>query len=147
MFFLMRRQPPRSTRTNTLVPYPTLFRSLLDCIDLTVSGGGARLRGTDLSAPLTRREAIEARLDFVAWFERDPLLRERVRDTLKRLPDVERALGRVAAGRGGPRDPAQLRAGLEGAARSEEHTSELQSLMRISYAVFFLTKKNHATMR
>src|SRR3546814_11630696 len=94
MFFLMRRQPPRSTRTNTLVPYPTLFRSLLDCIDLTVSGGGARLLGTDLSAPLTRREAIEARLDFVAWFERDPLLRARVRDTLKRLPDVERALGR-----------------------------------------------------
>src|SRR3546814_15653272 len=114
MFFLMRRQPPRSTRTNTLVPYPTLFRSLLDCIDLTVSGGGARLRGTDLSAPLTRREAIEARLDFVAWFERDPLLRERVRDTLKRLPDVERALGRVPAGRGGPRALAQVRAGLEG---------------------------------
>src|SRR3546814_12496639 len=91
MFFLMRRQPPRSTRTNTLVPYPTLFRSLLDCIDLTVSGGGARLLGTDLSAPLTRREAIEARLDFVAWFEHDPLLRERVRDTLQRLPDVERS--------------------------------------------------------
>src|SRR3546814_6667679 len=80
--------------------------SLLDCIDRTVSGGGARLLGTDLSAPLTRREAIEARLDFVAWFERDPLLRERVRDTL----------------------------------RSEEHTSELQSLMRISYAVFCLKK-------
>src|SRR3546814_7127217 len=85
--------------------------SLLDCIDRTVSGGGARLLGTDLSAPLTRREAIEARLDFVAWFERDPLLRERVRDTLKRLPDVERALGRVAAGRGGPRDLAQLKIG------------------------------------
>src|SRR3546814_6234603 len=118
-----------------------------------------------ISAPLTDRRAFEARLDFVHWFERDPLVRDRVRETLKRLPDVERALGRLAAGRGGPRDLGQLRAGLEGAAelkarlagmtdrpplldatlarfgRSEEHTSELQSLMRISYAVFCLKKK------
>ncbi len=47
---------------------------------------------------------------------RDPIIRERTRETLKRLPDIERALGRLAAGRGGPRDLAQLRAGLEGAA-------------------------------
>jgi DNA mismatch repair protein MutS len=90
--------------------------SLLDCVDRTVTGGGARQLAQDLAAPLTDMKAIAARLDFVHWFERDPLVRERVRDTLKRMPDVERALGRIAAGRGGPRDLVQLRSGLEGAA-------------------------------
>ena len=90
--------------------------SLLDCIDRTVTGGGARLLAQDLAAPLTDVAAIDARLDLVQWFGRDPIMRERVRETLKRLADIERALGRLAAGRGGPRDLAQLRIGLEGAA-------------------------------
>src|SRR3546814_15254736 len=84
-FFLMIRRPPRSTRTDTLFPYTTLFRS----------------------------EAVAAAVVV-----------------------GERRVGEVAN-----RGPAVLAAGQEGRARSEEHTSELQSLMRISYAVFCLKKK------
>src|SRR3546814_3167780 len=83
----MIRRSPRSTRTDTLLPYPTLFRS---------------------PAPSPRRDAVLA-----------PLPRHRA-VSLARL-----------AGAGGA-----------GVRRSEEHTSELQSLMRISYAVFCLKKKN-----
>src|SRR3546814_11631766 len=78
LFFLMIRRPPRSTRTDTLFPYTTLFRS-----DLTI---GARVTST---TPLKANVGLSS-------------------------PGVK---------------------------RSEEHTSELQSLMRISYAVFCLKKK------
>src|SRR3546814_13223091 len=84
-FFLMIRRPPRSTRTDTLFPYTTLFRS---CIS-HICGRWQRL-------------AIAAR-----------------------IPECRQGA------------PAENR----GRARSEEHTSELQSLMRISYAVFCLKKK------
>src|SRR3546814_1351679 len=77
-FFLMIRRPPRSTRTDTLFPYTTLFRSVRDA-------------------------------KVVAY---------------------------LARSRSGRRNLQHL-----GASRSEEHTSELQSLMRISYAVFCLKKK------
>jgi DNA mismatch repair protein MutS len=86
--------------------------SLLDSIDRTVTGAGARLLAGDLSAPLTDRKAIEARLDLVGLFEADGALRDRMRSALKALPDVGRALGRLVAGRGGPRDLGQLRDGL-----------------------------------
>src|SRR3546814_11634604 len=92
-FFLMIRRPPRSTRTDTLFPYTTLFRSL------------------------------PAR----------PGLLHHVRPRHHRAGPLGGGLGtgrRAAAGDRG-RHP-----------RSEEHTSELQSLMRISYAVFCLKKKN-----
>src|SRR3546814_7593700 len=82
----MIRRPPRSTRTDTLFPYTTLFRSGAHC--------AVRLRG--------QRSAVHIR------------------------PTRDR--------RG---------AGLRAIPRSEEHTSELQSLMRISYAVFCLKKKNN----
>eukprot|EP01035_Chromulina_nebulosa_P011501 gene11501-15367_t len=59
--------------------------------------------------------AIEARLDLVALFVADGGLREALRTTLRTLPDIGRALGRIAAGRGSPRDLGQLRDGLEGA--------------------------------
>ena len=91
--------------------------SLLGEIDRTVTGAGARLLAADLSAPLMERAAIEARLDLVTLFHDDEGLRERVRTALRALPDVARALGRLAAGRGGPRDLAQLRDGLGGAWR------------------------------
>src|SRR3546814_7363833 len=82
----MIRRPPRSTRTDTLFPYTTLFRSFrLEHHDTSVVPGG--------SQPVAQEEGM---------------------------------------------------VGPEGA-RSEEHTSELQSLMRISYAVFCLKKKNNAT--
>ena len=89
--------------------------SLLDAVDRTVTGAGARLLAADLGAPLMARGGIEARLDLVATFVDDAGLREKVRGQLRALPDVGRALGRLAAGRGGPRDLAQLRDGLDGA--------------------------------
>ncbi len=89
--------------------------SLLDCIDCTVTGAGARLLAADLAAPLTDAPAIGARLDMVGWFAVDGIARSRTRESLKRAPDLERALGRLAVGRGGPRDLAMIRDGLTAA--------------------------------
>ena len=97
----------------TLSQAGTRKGSLLDAIDRTVTGAGARLLGADLSAPLTEIGAIEERLDLVALFEGDGGLRERLRGTLRALPDIGRALGRLVAGRGSPRDLGQLRDGLD----------------------------------
>src|SRR3546814_9517022 len=107
----MIRRPPRSTRTDTLFPYPTLFRSLHH-------GGGER---QPLLEVLLRRRVgffrcARPRLDkwlVVQLVEDDAFLAD-VREEVLPL-------------------------------RSEEHTSELQSLMRISYAVFCLKKKNQPT--
>src|SRR3546814_10217426 len=98
-FFLMIRRPPRSTRTDTLFPYTTLFRSV---------GIGQDVR------PEIRCAAIEIVQLFLD----------------------------IASCRTYPRRCVWLGEGCCGG-RSEEHTSELQSLMRISYAVFCLKKKNH----
>src|SRR3546814_10504467 len=87
IFFLMIRRPPRSTRTDTLFPYTTLFRS---------------------SSPSCRRHG------------RETCGSARIRQTCDRSCSRSPAPG-----------------------RSEEHTSELQSLMRISYAVLCLKKKNN----
>src|SRR3546814_15810465 len=100
-FFLMIRRPPRSTRTDTLFPYTTLFRS--GEIDIAISPQLATIgtllahvrRGDIVSVHSLRRGAAEA-IEAIAHGD---------------------------------------------AKRSEEHTSELQSLMRISYAVFCLKKK------
>src|SRR3546814_18615465 len=97
-FFLMIRRPPRSTRTDTLFPYTTLFRS-----------ARALKPGEDLG---------EGHMTF------DPAAATRTMiDSL------------------GPAALAKAEAYTTGNERSEEHTSELQSLMRISYAVFCLKKK------
>src|SRR3546814_17426541 len=87
VFFLMIRRPPRSTRTDTLFPYTTLFRSQ-----------------RDLGRQALRQQVL-------------------VRLVAQRLDDAAGDGQRCTA------------------SRSEEHTSELQSLMRISYAVFCLKKK------
>src|SRR3546814_6199269 len=106
----MRRRPPRSTRTDTLFPYTTLFRS-------PRAADGAL--GALLLRPLGAR------------FHEALLV-----DLLRRRRAGRHRAGRRAAGRGGgARCPRAL------GRRSEEHTSELQSLMRISYAVFCLKKK------
>jgi len=91
--------------------------SLIEAVDRCVTGAGARQLAEDLSAPLLDRGKIEARLALVQWLHDDALLREDLRATLRALPDVGRALGRVVAGRGSPRDLGQLRDGLAGAAR------------------------------
>lgn len=86
--------------------------SLLGTIDRTVTGAGARLLAADLSAPLLDRAEIEARLALVRWFHDGDGERARVRNELKALPDIGRALGRIVAGRGSPRDLGQVRDGL-----------------------------------
>src|SRR3546814_2145840 len=102
-FFLMIRRPPRSTRTDTLFPYTTLFRSVHAGVGADGLGAGQR------------------HLDAV-------VLGRVVTGGEHRTGCVEAAGGEVQhVGGGQP--------------RSEEHTSELQSLMRISYAVFCLKKK------
>lgn len=86
--------------------------SLLGAVDRTVSAPGARLLAARLARPLLDPAAIEARLDAVDWLlERRPL-RQDLREALKGLGDMARALSRLALGRGGPRDLGCLRDGL-----------------------------------
>src|SRR3546814_9444873 len=107
----MKRPPPRSTRTDTLFPYTTLFRSWNSRSALSEAPDKAQrhidnaLDGANRAADLTRRLLTFARAE--------PARPE--------MTDVD--------------------------ARSEEHTSELQSLMRISYAVFCLKKKKKTTQQ
>ena len=89
--------------------------ALVHAIDRTVTGAGARLLASDLGAPLTDMAAIRDRLALVQWLHEDPLRRDSVREALKAIPDLARALGRVVAGRGSPRDLGQLRDGLSAA--------------------------------
>src|SRR3546814_5534634 len=112
VFFLLIRRPPRSTRTDTLFPYTTLFRSTWDKVRYV----GSRLRSIPPAAPvLIQPEGVlHTKADKPTW---------RVSLDHRFDPNV---LGFISYNRG----------------RSEEHTSELQSLMRISYAVFCLKKKN-----
>ncbi len=86
--------------------------SLIDAIDRCVTGAGARQLAEDLSAPLTDAAAIGARLELVEWLAGQSLLRGDLRAVLRAAPDLGRALGRVVAGRGSPRDLGQLRDGL-----------------------------------
>lgn len=90
--------------------------SLLAAVDRCVSGAGARLLAQDLSAPLCDKAAIEARLSLVQVFFDRSLLRGDLQNVLRAVPDIARALGRIVAGRGSPRDLGQIRDGL-GAAR------------------------------
>jgi DNA mismatch repair protein MutS len=91
--------------------------SLIACVDRCVTGAGARQLAEDLSAPLADRGAIEARLAAVHHFHTDPLLRADLRSVLRQAPDIGRALGRLVAGRGSPRDLGQIRDGLSEARR------------------------------
>src|SRR3546814_4649215 len=121
VFFLRIRRPPRSTRTDTLFPYTTLFRS-----------SWARLSAFVISATkfVTGQSGV-----------RNPRSRRTQR---RRIPYAEQTLHARPADRdgasGADHQPGRPR-GRRIAGRSEEHTSELQSLMRTSYAVFCLKKK------
>src|SRR3546814_5337328 len=117
----MIRRPPRSTRTDTLFPYTTLFRS-----------------------PPRGRWPILQRLRPALEVAVVPALEGPARDAQL----LQRALGRQVRLLDDPNDLQLLGCGLphsSSALRSEEHTSELQSLMRISYAVFCLKKKKTFT--
>src|SRR3546814_1664703 len=131
----MIRRPPRSTRTDTLFPYTTLFRS---SHELSAASTGHR----------ERRERAEARRQGTAA-GRGPAARRhqaddrRAREVRNRAPE---GCDRAVQARFERRSWERCRHGmafalLHAPARSEEHTSELQSLMRTSYAVFCLKKK------
>src|SRR3546814_4270708 len=121
----MIRRPPRSTRTDTLFPYTTLFRS---------QWRGSRL-GRSRKKP--RRRCLRG---CPAGAGRG--LRPREGGAAAALP---RGQGRLqsASARAPPRAPEVCSSRRSCSARSEEHTSELQSLMRISYAVFCLKKQKY----
>ena len=89
--------------------------SLLHAIDHCVTPAGARLLAARLAAPLTAIAAIDARLLSVACLLAHDALRQSLRLALKTMPDVTRALSRLAVERGGPRDLAALRDGLAAA--------------------------------
>src|SRR3546814_10744438 len=111
----MIRRPPRSTRTDTLFPSTTLFRSVWAVVAPIQVGGDDRVVG-EPPAPALHLEDSRELLD-VGIRDRD-LVRDAAQERL-------------------------VRERLRIEVRSEEHTSELQSLMRISYAVFCLKKKTH----
>src|SRR3546814_3052316 len=117
----MIRQPPRLTRTDTLFPYTTLFRSRRKLVSCPVCGSGEvekAVMAPAVAAKGNRRPDAGAAPVPMSGGE-DP------EHSKKMLAALAKAQG----------------AFLKNADRSEEHTSELQSLMRISYAVFCLKKK------
>ncbi|MGD9810786.1 MAG: DNA mismatch repair protein MutS [Sphingobium sp.] len=101
--------------------------SLLHSVDRTVTGAGARALAADLSAPLLNRAEIEARLDLVQWLHDHSGRRDALRVSLRALPDVGRALGRLAMGRGSPRDLGQLRDGLNEARMLRERLAKVDT--------------------
>jgi DNA mismatch repair protein MutS len=90
--------------------------SLLAAIDRTVTAAGSRLLAQRLSAPLTDAAAIARRHDAVAALVADPAVRADLREQLAAAPDLARSLARLAVGRGGPRDLAAIRDGLDAGA-------------------------------
>ncbi|MEX0852270.1 MAG: DNA mismatch repair protein MutS [Bauldia sp.] len=94
--------------------------SLIDVVDCTVTGAGARLLARRLSGPSTEPEVIDRRLDAVAWMLADAVRRARLRDELSAAPDLARSLSRLTVGRGGPRDLAAIRDALLAASRLAE---------------------------
>jgi DNA mismatch repair protein MutS len=90
--------------------------TLLSTVDRTLTGAGARLLETRLSAPLTDIAGITARLDMVSFLVENRALCDDLRAALKTVPEIERALSRLALDRAGPRDLTAIRTGLTGAA-------------------------------
>ncbi|QFT76110.1 DNA mismatch repair protein MutS [Erythrobacter sp. THAF29] len=97
--------------------------SLIATVDRCATGAGSRLLAQDLSAPLLDSDAIEERLALVKFWRDRPIERADLRDTLRALPDIGRALGRIVAGRGSPRDLGQVRDGFAEAGRIHEQLS------------------------
>lgn len=89
--------------------------SLLAAVDRTVTAAGARLLARRIAEPLTDLGAIRARHDAVGHLCEDGTLRRALREALARAPDMARAVTRLALQRGGPRDLAAVRDGLDGA--------------------------------
>ncbi|MEQ9039791.1 MAG: DNA mismatch repair protein MutS [Silicimonas sp.] len=86
--------------------------SLLAAIDRTTTAAGGRLLERRISSPSRDIETILERLEATGWFFENPDICEAVRAFLRRCPDIQRALSRVAIGRGGPRDLTAIRDAL-----------------------------------
>ncbi len=99
--------------------------SLVATLDRCSTGAGSRLLAEDLSAPLLDPAAIADRLALVQYFLDRPIERATLRDTLRSLPDLGRALGRIVAGRGSPRDLGQVRDALGEAQRLQGELAAL----------------------
>src|SRR3546814_9102430 len=125
----MIRRPPRSTRTDTLFPYTTLFRSRPIRIS-TVLEDHVEIRLPE------HREAAYRRRSRHRHQRRGQRIGHLIFDRLRRLPGIAGLDDDLGIGKIGNRVERHL------PQRSEEHTSELQSLMRSSYAVFCLKQKN-----
>ncbi len=97
--------------------------SLIAALDRCSTGAGARLLAEDLSAPLLDAHRIDQRLALVQFWRDRPIERADLREALRSLPDIGRALGRVVAGRGSPRDLGQIRDGLGEARRIHDRLS------------------------
>ncbi|MCX8500832.1 MAG: DNA mismatch repair protein MutS [Alphaproteobacteria bacterium] len=112
------RLDPASFRSLEITRSLSFERSntLLSTIDRTVTAGGARLLYRWVSAPLTELAQITARSQAVAWFKEQPEKTRQLRDQLRKIPDLERPLARLALGRGNPRDLGAIRTALNGAA-------------------------------
>jgi DNA mismatch repair protein MutS len=95
--------------------------SLIAAIDRTVTAAGARLLERRLSAPSRDLREVHARLDAVRFLTEEARLTSTLRDDLRRAPDMDRALSRLALDRGGPRDLAAIRSGLAEAGRIAGH--------------------------
>src|SRR3546814_1635070 len=144
----MIRRPPRSTRTDTLVPYTTLFRSVEPLVgqpgDLGVEQAEVDVLAEAGHATVVQRRQDRGHRVHAAHDvgDSDADLHRLALRLAGQAHDAAHALGQVVVA--GAR---RIGAGLAEAGdravdqRSEEHTSELQSLMRISYAVFCLKKK------
>ncbi|WP_168199235.1 DNA mismatch repair protein MutS [Pseudorhodobacter turbinis] len=87
--------------------------SLLAVVDRTLTAGGGRLLERRLSAPSRDLSLIQSRLEAVGFLQEQSRFRADLRDALRRCPDIDRALSRLALDRGGPRDLAAIRSGLE----------------------------------
>lgn len=105
--------------------------SLLAAIDRTVTAPGARLLERRVSAPSRDLALIQARQDAVAALVDDPRLMADLRSALSRVPDMDRALSRLALDRGGPRDLAAIRAGLtQGVAIADRLPDDAPDVLR-----------------
>lgn len=103
--------------------------SLLAAIDRTVTAGGARLLERRLSSPSLDLQVIHARQEALDFLLERAALRDRLREALRRVPDIDRALSRLALDRDGPRDLAAIRAGLEQAGQIAALLAEAPPLL------------------
>ena len=112
--------------------------SLLKAIDRTITGGGTRLLAERLMSPLTDPASITARLDSVAVLLDQASLIDDLRHVLKHMPDMPRALSRLALQRGGPRDLGSIRQGLATARQIAALLSEGRLTEELSEALVAL---------